>query len=84
MESENLKRLFLWDLHSNEYTYRFRGLVFYAFVVAGLVFSLLESVFMSGNPVFGYQVLLSWPEVWIYFGAIGALLAFKEERRSLQ
>ncbi len=84
MESENLKRLFLWDLHSNEYTYRFRWLVLYGAIVAGLAFTLLQSLVMSGDPAFGYRVIFPFAESWVLFGAVGALLAFRKERRSQQ
>ncbi len=84
MEEQNLKRLFLWDLRSDEVVrYRFRFLVFYGVAVLGFVAVLLESVLLAGNPLalrlFGGAPFYPFHFVWIAFGCAGALLAFKKE-----
>ncbi len=57
---------------------KFRWLVFYGILVAGFAFVPFQSWLMASNPMFGYKVLLyPFHYVWILFGAIGALLAFK-------
>lgn len=72
---ERLQTLCLGDEVSGV---KFRWLVFYGITVAGFAFVPLQSWLMASNPIFGHKVLLYQVElVWILFGAMGALLAFK-------
>ncbi len=76
---ERLQTLFLGEGVSEV---KFRWLVFYGITVMGFAFGPLQSWLFAGNPLFGYSVVLyPFYFVWTVFGAMGALVAFKPERR---
>ncbi len=81
MESENLKRLFLWDLHSNV-KIRFSWLTLYGFAVAGLAYTFLFQPWLFFSVLGQWSVpLVHFELIWIAFGTVGALLAFRKLHR---